>query len=181
MEQYWRYYCHYHCQLSKGRLAITWLQSPLQRPQWLIKNIALLHCFYRLLMKMSPTVIEAGKLSTTAPQICSVNHEEEHKEPQQRTKEEGGVRSKPICQAVSWSTTLVQTEISQQLQNGLPLNFVQTFMVPRGWIFLTLVIPLEHHHEFDIYSFDWNILTTIGWIAIKKICHRHSCSPQDDF
>lgn len=42
---------HYHSQLSKRRLAITWLQSSLQRPQRLIENIALLHCFSRLLMK----------------------------------------------------------------------------------------------------------------------------------
>lgn len=31
---------------------------------------------------------------------------------------------------VSWSTTFAQTGISQQLWDGLALNFVQTFMVP---------------------------------------------------
>ncbi len=29
----------------------------------------------------------------------------------------------------------------QQLLDGLPWHFVQTFMVPKGWILLTLVIP----------------------------------------
>ena len=36
---------------------------------------------------------------------------------------------------------LVQTEISQQLLDGLPWNLVQAVMVPRRWILLTLVIP----------------------------------------
>lgn len=37
-----------------------------------------------------------------------------------------------------WS---VQTEISQQLFHGLPLNFMQTFMFTRGGIIITLVMP----------------------------------------
>ncbi len=39
------------------------------------------------------------------------------------------------------STTLVQTETSLQLLDGLSWNFVQTFMFARGWILMTLVIP----------------------------------------
>ncbi len=35
------------------------------------------------------------------------------------------------------SVTLVQTEISQQLLDGLSWNLIQTFMVSRGWILLT--------------------------------------------
>lgn len=36
-------------------------------------------------------------------------------------------------------TTMVQTEMSQQLSNGSPQNFVQTFTVPRGWILLVII------------------------------------------
>lgn len=36
-----------------------------------------------------------------------------------------------------WCTTLVQTVISQQLLVWLPLNFVQIFIVPRGWTLST--------------------------------------------
>ncbi len=42
--------------------------------------------------------------------------------------------------SVCWSTTLVQTEISQQLLDGLLLHFLQTFMFPSGWIVITLGI-----------------------------------------
>lgn len=37
-------------------------------------------------------------------------------------------------QCQTWSTTLIRTEISQQLPVGLPWNFVPTFMVSRDWI-----------------------------------------------
>ncbi len=43
------------------------------------------------------------------------------------------------CWSVSCSTTLVQTEISQQLLDGLPWNLMHTFMFPRGWSLLTQV------------------------------------------
>lgn len=33
---------------------------------------------------------------------------------------------------VSWPITLLLTEISQRLLDGLPSHFAQTFMVPRG-------------------------------------------------
>lgn len=39
------------------------------------------------------------------------------------------------------STSLDQTKITQQLLDGLLSNFVYTFMVPRGHISLTLVVP----------------------------------------
>ncbi len=40
-----------------------------------------------------------------------------------------------------WSTTLVQTEISHQLQDELPWNLLQIFKVPTGLIIMTSVIP----------------------------------------
>ncbi len=40
-----------------------------------------------------------------------------------------------VCRSV----TLFQTDISQQLSDGLPWNFLETFIVPRGWILMTLV------------------------------------------
>lgn len=45
--------------------------------------------------------------------------------------------------SVCWysSTTLVQTETSLQLLNGLGQNLFQIFMFPTGWILMTLVIP----------------------------------------
>lgn len=55
--------------------------------QWIQENIALLHCFCHLLMKMPPTVIKAGNLFTTAPQICS---ELIMTMKQQKRKEKGG-------------------------------------------------------------------------------------------
>lgn len=42
--------------------------------------------------------------------------------------------------SLSLSNTLVNTEISWQLLDGFQLNFVQTFMFSRGWIWPTLVI-----------------------------------------
>ncbi len=68
-----------------------------------------------------------------------------------------GCRCRPVCQYTT-------CEISQQLLDGLPWYFVQTFMVPRGWIPIALVIPwllLEGRHEADICSF-------------KRVLHRFS-------
>ena len=51
---------------------------------------------------------------------------------------------------VSHATTLVQTKISQQVFDGLSWNFKQTFMVPRGRIILTSMMPwlfLSHHQR----------------------------------
>lgn len=41
--------------------------------------------------------------------------------------------------------------------------YIHTFMTPRGWNPLTLVIPfLLCHHNVDICGFEWNISTAIG-------------------
>lgn len=52
---------------------------------------------------------------------------------------------------ISWSLIQFQTELSQQLLNGLPWNSVQMFMIPRRGILLILVIP--HHREVAICGF----------------------------
>ncbi len=46
-----------------------------------------------------------------------------------------------MCRSVDWATTLVRTEISQQLFDRVPFNCVQSFMVPRQRRLMTLVIP----------------------------------------
>ncbi len=58
------------------------------------------------------------------------------------------------CWLVGQSTTLVQTEISRQLFDGLAQNLVQTFLVPRWWILMNLVIPwlFYCHHEIEVLS-----------------------------
>ncbi len=38
-----------------------------------------------------------------------------------------------VCCSVSRSTTLLQTDISQQLLDGLPWNFVEAIIIPRWW------------------------------------------------
>lgn len=43
-----------------------------------------------------------------------------------------------VCPCVDRFITMVQTEISQQLQDGLPPDLVQIPMVLRGWILKTL-------------------------------------------
>ncbi len=64
-----------------------------------------------------------------------------------------------LCGWQCQSTTLFQTKISHQPFDGFPLNYVQTFVIPRGWILLTLVIlwfSIERHHEVEILNFGWN-------------------------
>lgn len=38
---------------------------------------------------------------------------------------------------LAWFTTLMKTEISQQLLDGSPWNMAQTFLVPSGWTAIT--------------------------------------------
>ncbi len=68
-------------------------------------------------------------------------------------------RSVIMCPVVLFSTfthvliSLVQTEICQQLLDGLLWDLVQTFMVPRGWILMTLVIT-------------WLFLQRLQWVKV---------------
>lgn len=55
------------------------------------------------------------------------------------------------------SALLIQTEIFQQLFNGVPWKFVQMFIVPTRWILMTLVIPQQ-----------WNISTSTRWVGFFK-------------
>ena len=60
------------------------------------------------------------------------------------------------------SNTLVQIETSLQLLNGSPWYFMQTFVVPRWWILLNLVIPRrfhKFHHEFGVF---WFLVTCLN-------------------
>ncbi len=61
-------------------------------------------------------------------------------------------------------------ETSQQVLDGLPWNFVQTFMVTRRWTLMTLVMPwlfLQCHRLV-------NISTTIGWGVMKYSTDVHA-------
>lgn len=79
-----------------------------------------------------------------------------------------------------------QTEISQLLLEGLPQNFVQTFMISRGWMAPILIIHcffLLHHH-LSPCGFDWNVFVIIKWIAMifgtdVHIPLRINCPPLD--
>ncbi len=56
------------------------------------------------------------------------------------------------------------------LQSGLTQILVQTFILPAGWILMTLLIPglfLWQHHEADICGSKWNVWTTVGWITMQ--------------
>ncbi len=67
---------------------------------------------------------------------------------------------------------LIWTEISQQLFDLFRWNLVQTILMSRGWILLTLVIPwlfLLRHHDNDISAFSWHVLITIGRIAMRLL------------
>ena len=69
---------------------------------------------------------------------------------------------KPMCDiTVTTSTSYIQSmEISQHLPHGFAQNLLQPFVVPRGWMLPTLVIPwlfLQCHHGVGICRFDWNV------------------------
>lgn len=66
------------------------------------------------------------------------------------------------CQSVGLSPTLVQTEISMDCH-----KYVRTFKMLTGWILLTFF------HEVDIFGFEWNVLTSIGWISMEFSAHIH--------
>ncbi len=68
---------------------------------------------------------------------------------------------------------LVQTEISQQLLNGLLLNFVQTLMVPGGWILMTF--PVMPPWGWPL-RFEWNISTTVA----MEVATHIQIPPQDE-
>lgn len=64
--------------------------------------------------------------------------------------------------SVGW-TTLVQTDISQQLLNGLQGNVLKIFMVPKRWTLESL-----------IFSFSSTMsLTFLDWMDGHKIWYRH--------
>ena len=129
---------------------------PLQRPQWLMKNTTLPHCFSRLFLKMSPTVIMARKLSTTAPQICAqliMTKSIMRWNKRERTGEESD--------SVSRSTTLVQSERFKQLQDWSSLNSIQRFMAPSWWALMTLALS---SHELDLYISTIIGLTANNWV-----------------
>lgn len=77
--------------------------------------------------------------------------------------------------SVSGSTTLVQTD----LLDGLQRNFVQTFMVPKKEILMTLEIRwlFKHHQQVKVFTLtclkvfqvSWNILTSPGWSGTKML------------
>lgn len=46
-------------------------------------------------------------------------------------------------QSVGWSTTLAQSVISPQLLDRFSLNLVHTFIIPRAWILMTLVLTFS--------------------------------------
>ena len=65
---------------------------------------------------------------------------------------------------------LVQSEVCQQLTDGLAWNYVQEFMVPRSGLLLTLGIHwffFKNHHEVNIYGYE--LSTSIGWITVKQV------------
>lgn len=71
-----------------------------------------------------------------------------------------GVAMSVCCLLVGWSTTLVLTEISQQLMDVLPWHLVQISMAPRSCIPMTSVIlRLSGKVPRDAS-------TTIGWTLI---------------
>ena len=55
----------------------------------------------------------------------------------------------------------LQTEMSQRVCDGLPWNFVRTFMIPRWWLLMTLAMT-----EVEIYGFGRNVPTDC-----HKICY----------
>lgn len=65
------------------------------------------------------------------------------------------------CWSGVWATTLVLTEIYQQLLDGLPWNVARTLAVPREWIRMTLRIPFFSsatiRSEYSLIQ--WNIST----------------------
>lgn len=73
-------------------------------------------------------------------------------------------------------STVVETKISQQPLEGLPWNFVQTFMGPSWCIIMTLMIPNFSSSvqmsnilvaKVEICGSKWNVSTTFGLIEIK--------------
>ncbi len=77
---------------------------------------------------------------------------------------------------LSLSTSLVRTEISQQLLEGSPWNFAQTFMISRRWILLTFPLepPWGSHFLFRIKYHD------NYWMERHEILSTHLCPPQDE-
>lgn len=81
--------------------------------------------------------------------------------------------------SVAQASTLVQTEISHQLLNGLLYSLAQTFMVSRGWLQLTLVIPrfflfsarLRPKFSFLQYFGLWSQTYKIKGIYFRKHLH----------
>lgn len=74
------------------------------------------------------------------------------------------------CCVVCISTTLLQTEISQQVDDGLPWNFPETFVVPRGRSFNDfgdhLTFPVVKPRGWHLWL---RVTTIIGWIAVKVL------------
>lgn len=65
-----------------------------------------------------------------------------------------------------------------QLLEGLPLQFVQTLMVPRGWILsLNDALAFIRHH---ICVYEWYLLITIWQMCIYLNTFWQSWSPEDE-
>lgn len=90
-----------------------------------------------------------------------------------------------------WMVTLVCSvhHFGSERWNRLQRYCVQTFVLPRGWILMTLLIPwlsLQRHYSvFSICCFEWNVWTNIGCIVIKcetniHVHHRINCSKFSD-
>lgn len=78
------------------------------------------------------------------------------------------------CQSVCWSVCKLihhfgpVWDISAQLLDGLAWNFIQTFMIPRGWIPKGFADFPFHLAPLRRCGSDWsNKWTTIGYIAMK--------------
>lgn len=66
-----------------------------------------------------------------------------------------------MAMSINSSTPVVQIEIPQQLPSGFPSNLVQTVIACAHlwWCSDFPVVPS--------WGYEWNLLTTIGWLAIK--------------
>lgn len=60
--------------------------------------------------------------------------------------------------------SLVQTEIFQKSLDGLPWNFLQTFMVPRWWMVISNISSTSSRPKYS--NFQW-MISSAGWTGIK--------------
>ena len=70
---------------------------------------------------------------------------------------------------------MIPETISQNILNGLPFNSVQAFMVPRGWIPVTLAIVNFSPGAYSRLKIFTKFSTITLWIGAKA--YRHLCFP----